>query len=152
MVPRPRQNASPCLRCGRCCEALSLDFSKRALRELAAREARRLRREPGHRHAADMRRLIADVAFVQAHFHRIARERAAAINPTFTSAEFDGRYFYTCDALGPDGCCQLHAGRPYLCEGYPWYREPPRPDALVVYPCGYERDLWPGRLQGRRAG
>ncbi|MFH1808375.1 MAG: YkgJ family cysteine cluster protein [Pseudomonadota bacterium] len=137
LPPQP----SPCLRCGRCCEALSLDFSKAQLREMAVREQRRLRREPGHSHAADMRRLVSDVAFIQKHFRRVSRQRAADINPTFSSREFDGRFFYICDALDSEGRCSRHAERPYLCEGYPWYRDHPRIDALVVYPCGYERDL-----------
>lgn len=130
-----------CLLCGRCCRVVGIDFTKRELRELARRERRRLRGGAIERHRGEVQRLLRDIRFIDRHFHRVSRARAAALNPVFRDSSYDGRRFYTCDRLGPDGRCQSHAERPYLCEGYPWYLGGPRPGALVCTPCGYQDDL-----------
>ncbi len=136
----PRTTGSPCLGCGACCRAISLEQSKSELQQLTRAERERLQRRPDHPHAGEMRRLIRDVAFIRLHFWRISRAEAIARNPALVSEDFDGRCFYRCDVLQADGRCGLHAERPYVCEGYPWYGGSPRLDALVVSPCGYEAE------------
>lgn len=132
---------SPCLLCGKCCQALSLEQTKSSLRILARQEQLRLERNPGHRHRQEMMRLIRDVGFILRHFRRLSRQKALSINPLLAGEAFRGRYFYTCKQLDPKGACLSHELRPYVCEGYPWYYGSPDRGALFVLPCGYEREL-----------
>lgn len=132
---------SPCDGCGRCCRAVSLDYSKRDLVAIAAREKARLDRDPHSPQRADIERLVRDVRFVQRWFRRLSRAEAITRQPALASSEYDGRAFYRCLALDADGRCTRHAERPFLCEGYPWYGSAPSSRLLVVRPCGYEREV-----------
>jgi len=143
---------SPCRRCGGCCRAISIDFYKRELRELARREADRLARESAHRHRREIERLLRDVAFIDRHFRRVSRRHAVALNPALAAPDYDGRRFYTCDQLDDRGRCLRHAERPYVCEGYPWYLGSPSAAALVCTPCGYEAVLASATQPGGGAG
>jgi Fe-S-cluster containining protein len=123
--------------CGQCCRAISLDLSPRGLRDLADRERARLETATPHR--TDVERLLRDISFILERFRPMARAQAVAINPEL--ADLEGRHFYSCDALAADGSCSCHSGRPYVCEGYPWYHGAPNPALLVHRPCGYEHDV-----------
>lgn len=133
--------SSSCRACGLCCKAISLDHSKTELTALAAQEAQHLRRHPHTHQRADIERLLRDVDFIDRHFHAIDRSQALALNPGLADPELADRCFYICDCLDERGRCRQHNTRPYLCEGYPWYRGTPNPLLLVVRPCGYEEDL-----------
>ncbi len=139
----PAAAPSACRACGQCCRALSLEQSLATLTALAADEAARLRRRPDTPHRAEIERLVRDVAFIARHFHPLDRAAAVARQPAFAGAEFDGRHFFSCDALRADGRCAEHAARPYVCAGYPWYLGAPHPDRLVCRPCGYEAECPP---------
>jgi Fe-S-cluster containining protein len=136
---------SPCRRCGACCRAISLDFSLEDLARLAADEQARLARHPGSPHRREIERLIADVAFLRAHFRPIDRAQAVARNPHLAHADFADRHFFLCDLLDADGSCREHAARPFVCEGYPFYLGQPDRRALVHSPCGYESALDAGQ-------
>ena len=129
----------PCLRCGHCCRAVSLDFGKDELVALARKESQVLQRNPHTPHRLQIERLLSDVQFISDHFREIDRQSAIALNSGLESVE--GRRFFVCDALGADGLCTTHSRRPYVCEGYPWYYGAPNPELLIHRPCGYESDI-----------
>ena len=130
-----------CKRCGKCCEVISLDYTKQALRQLARRELSRLAQDPDSPHRTEIQRLMRDVRFIDRHFHRVSRPRATKLNPTFGAVDYDGRRFYTCDRLAEGGSCREHGSRPFVCEAYPWYGSAPKRSMLVHTPCGYEAEL-----------
>lgn len=88
-----------------------------------------------------------DYTFAAAHWQPLSREEALRRNPFYVSRLPNTVHFYRCDCLGPDGRCLVHAERPLVCRGYPWYDQPPRRMPLPDPECGYRRDqIAPGQV------
>jgi len=97
-----------CKRCGECCRVIWINETKKQIRE----------RDDGTR----------DKQFILKHWHRISRVEAYKRHPALQKAypvketDWDGIYFYVCDAWDSDtGLCTLHDQRPAVCSGFPFY-------------------------------
>lgn len=130
-----------CNCCGKCCRALSIDYSKQELQRQLEYDLELLQRRPDHRHREQILQFEHDVEFIVKYWRRISREQALDVNPELAGRGTDERFFFRCDCLSDDGKCTVHLDRPQVCRGYPWYGQLPRPEALFAHPCGYEVDL-----------
>jgi Fe-S-cluster containining protein len=119
-----------CNGCGACCRVIFLEQSPDEVQRMAA-----LTRVLG---------IPSDHAFVAEHWRPLTRDEAMQRNPFYTSRLAPDAHLYTCDRLGDDGACMAYDERPFVCRGYPWYGQAPRPMALADEECGYRVDLVPG--------
>lgn len=101
-----------CNKCGRCCEAIRLSYTKEQLIEKFG---------IGH----------SDTKFVIENWNEITREEARQINPWFFEQykELEKRedsVYYTCSKFNKETrLCGAYKDRPYVCEGYPFYEKSP---------------------------
>jgi len=116
-----------CNQCGACCRVLMLEQSPQEIQAMAV-----LTRTIG---------IPSDYTFVAEHWYPITRAEAMRRNPFYTSRLSAAAHLYGCDQLGTDGRCQAYETRPFVCRGYPWYDQPPRPMPLPDPDCGYKEDL-----------
>jgi Fe-S-cluster containining protein len=116
-----------CNRCGMCCRAIALLFSKKDIKE-------RWLKDSGNRE------------FVLKHWKRISKEQAVKNNPNVASIQKEyvrgnqKTYWYECKLLSGNDC-SIHEDRPAICEGYPWYGTgPKRKEFLYGANCGFKLD------------
>ena len=97
------------------CRAVSLIYTKKALRQYKGEDA----------------------DWILKHFKRISRVEAIRKRSTHSG------YFYKCDAFDPEkNICTMYAERPRMCREFPWYEREPVEEAIYCYPnCSYHADL-----------
>jgi Fe-S-cluster containining protein len=115
-----------CNQCGACCRVLTLEQSPEEVQAIAA-----LTRVLG---------VPSDHIFAAEHWHPLSREEALWRNPFYVSRLPVTAHLYWCDQLGDDGRCMVHATRPLVCRGYPWYAQGVRDIPLADPLCGYAHD------------
>jgi Fe-S-cluster containining protein len=115
-----------CNQCGACCRVLTTEQSPQEIQAMAA-----LTSAVG---------IPSDFPFLAAHWHPLTREEALRRNPFYVRRLPDDAHLYRCDQLGDDGRCKVHATRPWVCRGYPWYEQPVRDMPLADPKCGYAYD------------
>lgn len=134
-----------CARCGECCEKIWLNADPRRWSAKALEGIPDPRTEDGWAYWLEHGHKDADRDQVLANYDPAGHKRADA---DFTAAHFaehcDGHW--TCDAYDPEhGECTAHEDRPPLCQGFPWYDEPPSAERAehVHRECSYLADLPP---------
>jgi Fe-S-cluster containining protein len=116
-----------CIRCGMCCRAICLKYSKKEMKRADYSEER---------------------AFILKNWKSISRKKALEINPYLGSLieeYIKGKvklYWYTCKFLKDDNTCSDYENRLPICRGYPWYGlDPKGQEFLYGEHCGYKVDL-----------
>lgn len=112
-----------CNQCGACCRVLKLEQSPDEVRNMAALTA--------------VLGIPSDHQFAARHWLPLSRAEAMRRNPFYVRRLPETAHFYACDQLGSDGRCLVHAERPLVCRGYPWYGQSPREMPLPDPACGY---------------
>lgn len=93
---------SECNRCGECCRVIHIGHTKKTLRTI---------KNP-------------DVKFILKHWCRISRKEAYKRQPTLKARDWNGFYFYACDAWDEKThLCKMYESRPEVCRGFPFYGE-----------------------------
>ena len=115
---------SSCRRCGACCRAIALPYTKAQLRRQLA----------GGALDADDR---LSALFIVQHWRRLSR---VAVQATPPGLQPDPGYrYYACDCLAGSLCAD-HVSRPPICRGFPYYSAPEGTnvdDLLISADCGY---------------
>ena len=117
-----------CSKCGDCCRAIALKYSKLELRE--------------------GEQAIDGASFVLEHWHRISRKEA--VKRLANVDTLNNRYYYECDQFDSEhNLCMTHDKRPSVCRDFPWYDHRPLDIGLksavkmanVFRRCSYLEDL-----------
>ena len=116
-----------CNGCGACCRVLTTSESPDDIRRMAA--------------LTSVIGIPSDYPFLAKHWHPLTRDEAMQRNAFYTLRLPADAHLYWCDRLGADGLCMVHAERPLVCRGYPWYDLPPRDMPLADPECSYKADL-----------
>ncbi len=119
-----------CLRCGTCCRAIAFQYTKAALRKMITQ--RQL--SPTN---------LTSARFIIKHWRRIGRRQAREAVPT--ARPRPGHLYYRCTWL-VGNLCRHYAQRPPICQGFPYYEDPPETDVddrLPTSRCGYHSSRRP---------
>lgn len=113
----------PCNRCGICCKAIPLRFTKADIK------------------ANPLYKTDLDMQFVVDYWQRISKAKAYAINPHLKTVENLGYdKYYTCRLL-KDATCLINYDKPNICKNYPFYNHEPSTDLFISPDCGYSVEV-----------
>lgn len=111
-----------CAKCGRCCEVIAVNGTKRQYKESN----------------------VSSAAFMLTHWHRVSRSEAVATNWRIVRSDKKrAKYYYKCDQYDPDTkSCLCQEEKPPVCRDFPWYGTEPTVFALCSWPeCSFWEDV-----------
>jgi len=113
----------PCNKCGKCCEAIPIRYSKKDLRD-ALREGTQ----------------IQSARFILANWIRISKKEAKRINPNLKG--YTMIWFYRCTQYDTENHrCKVYRDRPNVCKKFPKYSKFDPAVLSYVPECGFHKEL-----------